>query len=134
MKVELPDGGWADLVTREEITERQNRLIDRARTKVVNISARLISSGYDPPESWGDISDEDKQAKTLSNLEVLTGISDEDSDAMNAYQSTLISTLVKEWSYDLAVTDALDLPQTTFEALAAECAKVLEVNLDFSAE
>jgi hypothetical protein len=124
MKVDLPDGAWAELLSRDEITERVFRVIDRAETKTMHVSAKLIENGYDvPSQRPKDLSKQELEVRDLKNLKLTTGLSDEDQDIFNDYQLALILGLTKDWSYAVELTtDAvLDLPKTVFESLAKFC-------------
>lgn len=125
MRIELP-GGWAQIRSRDEITERQFRAIDRAKTKTVNLSARLIESGY--KVSVEGLEGDELEAANLTNLRLVTGLSDADQDAMNDYQMALIMGLTTEWSFGSVVNEvtALDLAKATYEALALACQTELD--------
>jgi hypothetical protein len=121
--VTLPDGTVAVLRSNEEITERVFRPIDRAKTKVMNLSARMLERGYDPPETWAELSPEETESRNLRNLAVATDLSDEDQDVMEDYQMALVLGITKSWSKEAEITkdSVLDLPKASFEALAAFC-------------
>ncbi len=125
MDVTLP-GGHASISSREDISERTFRVVDRARTKTVNLSARLIAAGYEPDVD--KLPEAEREAASLSNVELVTGLCDADQDTMNDYQTKLILALTTSWSFDAQITEdsVLDLPRATFEALAKACQDELE--------
>src|SRR5271169_2286339 len=97
MRVDLPGGAWADIRGRDEITERQFRLIDRAETKTVNLVARLLREGY--VTDLATLPEEAREAADLRNIELVTGLSDADQDLMDGYQVALIVGLATGWSF-----------------------------------
>ena len=146
MKVSLPDGAWADLISRDDITEKVYRQIDRALTKTIFVTAGMIERGYEEPSKWPELPEPpnfedfhgptsqtyaeakmdydrrvaEREAKNLKNLRIATSLSDEEQDIMDDYQMKLILGLTRSWSFDSDVSEesVLALPRPTFEALA----------------
>ena len=112
--VTLPGDQVATLYGRDEITQRVARQIDRAYLAAAASAALIAEYGYDDtdPTTWG---------KAIARL------TDEERDALDAYQAVLIAGLVKSWTVSDSLPtaeSALDLPRGVFEALAAECASI----------
>lgn len=134
MRVELPDGAWASIRSRDEITERQYRVIDRARTRTVNLSARLLGQGYVADVTT--LPEEEREAAALKNVLLVTSFTDEDQATMEDYQLALIVGLTESWSYGEVSNDTiLDLAKPVFEQLAKACQDEMEgVVVDLSAQ
>lgn len=112
-KIDLPDGGWALLRPRGELTERAARRIDLASMVAAGVSAKLEALGFDPErsETWA----------------VYAQLSPEEYEAHSAYQAVVISRMVAEWSGGAPPSEeeALDLPRAVFQPLAAACVAAL---------
>jgi hypothetical protein len=124
MKVDLPDGAWAELLSRDEITERVFRPISYAKNRTIAVSSRLLQAGYKPPEQWADdLTEAQTEQLLLKNLELASGLSDQDQEQMREYQARLILGLTKSWSYDLPIDEDSVLGLTTdiFDALSGFC-------------
>ena len=136
MQVTLPDGATAELISHDEITERIFRPIDRAKTKMMNVSVGLLEKGYSPPESWpDDLPQEEIESRNLKNLGISTDVSDADQDAMDSYTTALVLGITKSWSYETPITEdsLLDLKKPVLDFLAVECGKVFDdTTLDLS--
>lgn len=131
MHIELPDGNAAELIAKEAVTQRINRPIEYARSKIFNLSLRWLDEGYDPPENWVVLDEsapdyeeksKEREARFKKNLLITTNISPDDQKAMDDYQMALVLGMVQSWSYGAVTEDAaLDLPTETFEFLAQAC-------------
>ena len=119
--VELPNGGSAILFTKDEISERTNRLINDAFMRASAQGAQLVSKGFDAnkPETW----------------HIYTDLAPEERADLDHYQSVLIVGMVKQWSLgELPTLDSvLELPKKTYEMLAKACSDEFnKEDLDFS--
>lgn len=106
--VSLPNNQSATIRSRGEITERASRKISRARMASMAVMARLVNAGFDESkvETWSE-----------------WNLNDEDSSALDGFQSTLIAEMVTEWTLGEPPTSetALDLESATFDALVKAC-------------
>ena len=102
------------------MSERTARAISRAYLKAAGTALKIANLGFDEtkPDTWAVMSD----------------ISDDDQNALDGYQASLITGLVVSWTLgDLPNEDTvLDLPRATFTALADACGE--EWNRDDSFE
>ena len=152
MKITLPDGQTAELLANDEITERIFRPIDRAKTKMIHVSVGMNQSGYDPPQLWPDtltcvtyveekavwpdgVSAEEAkrreaeiESRTLKNLGIETGLSDDELDLADDYQTKLILGITSAWSYSVPITEdsVLGLKKPVLEFLAKKCQEVFD--------
>jgi len=118
--VNLPNNQSAIIASKDEISERTNRMISRAYLKAAGTASKLTAQGFDEknPDTWS----------------VFTEISDEDQNNLDGYQAALIAGMVKSWTLgDLpTVETALDLPKATFDALSTACGEAFNGASDFS--
>ena len=129
MKVDLPSGGWAEIKSRNEITEREFRRVDRERAKSIVASIHLEEAGFDhefdtlsEDEAKATFTPEEAKRKSRENLLILNSIPDEDRAAIQDYQTELILACVTSWSFGELTPDAvIDRPKPVFEALAKAC-------------
>jgi len=107
--IELPNGQSAIIKTKDEITEREARVISRAYMRAAGSAVKLSNLGFDEtkPETWA----------------VMAELSDEDQNNLDGYQAALIAGMVKSWSFPTPPSQesALDLPRGTFTLLADAC-------------
>ena len=118
--IELPNGHSAVIITRDDLTQRTARAINASWLKATSVAAQLAKAGWnaDDPSTWGD---------------AMTIISQDEFDTMSNFQTVLILNMVKSWTYGDINEDAiLDLPQRTYEQLAAACSTEYNKVVDFS--
>ena len=136
MRTELPDNGWADIISRKEIPERIYRVVERAEQKTTYVTTGWLQQGYEPPQLWPkELRDVDNwpeadreanrkevERRNLVNLRITSGTTDEEDAIFDAYNDTLILSLVKEWSYGEVTADVLgSLSRDITGALAQKC-------------
>ena len=118
--VELPNGQSAFLYSKDEISERANRIIARAYMKAAATASLLATAGFDEndPKTWGS----------------LGNISEEEQDALDGYQIALVMGMVKSWSFPepIEANVILDLPSKTFNVLSDACSEAYSEVLDFT--
>lgn len=118
--VELPNGASAIIIAKDEITERQSRNVSRSFMVAGAMVAKLTELGFDQEDAstWG----------------VWSKLSDEEQDNVRAYEISLITNLVKSWSFPTEVTadSALELPKSVFDALVIACSREFNKADDFS--
>lgn len=103
MRHDLP-GGWAELRSADDLTERQARPVRHAYANL----ARAIVENVDP----------ETDTATLTEAELLRMIGPGYIDARDDYQDALIVAYVSAWSWEAPTTEAADvLPIGTFNAL-----------------
>ena len=136
MRIELPDGQWADIASAEEITEGMFRVIDRAADKRIHVGAVLRERGYADSAEWGKgLTPEEIAAhpQNLVNTSALTALSDEEDAAVRDYPLVVMGALIREWSFDAVVSpdSLLALKKATFDTLDEACqAQVKSTTLD----
>ena len=122
MKVNLPDGAWAELYDPDEITERMSRALSRAQMKMLPAGVKLADAGYDEsdPTTWPE---DERETRARTNARILATLSDEDQDAVEDFQTTLVVTLVKEWSLADPPTfeNVPNLKKPAYDALVTAC-------------
>jgi hypothetical protein len=120
MIINLPNNETATIITRKEMTERQNRAIARAFMSAAAVAQELAQKGFNEadPGTWGLADQLDDNKKEL----------------VNAYQEVLIANMVTEWSFKFPVTEenALDLPSETFSLLSNACYEEYNNATDFT--
>jgi monomeric isocitrate dehydrogenase len=103
-------GGWVELRSAADLTERQARRLRAAMRRAYEASAQLLSDGYveDDPSTWGVVpSDEDGATP------------------FEVYNDALIEALVVSWSWDGEIKDAANvLPQGTYAELYKVCSEI----------
>ena len=112
VRLELPEGEWADLYDPIKVPERKRRPVVRAL-----VTFMKDRQGADVPQFGAeDLSDEEKAAAIAANLDPeLLVAADDLNDAV-------VIALVREWSFGAVTTDVLlDLPADTYEALSNAC-------------
>lgn len=118
--VQLPNEASAIIISKDEITERQSRQIARAFMVAGATVAKLSQLGFDQNDTstWG----------------VWSQLTDEEQDNVRSYETSLISNMVKSWSFDkdITVESALDLPKSTFDRLVIACSEEYNKAEDFS--
>jgi len=126
MRVDLPDGGVAEIVVADEITEGMFRAIDRAGDKRIHVGAVLRERGYADPAEWGkDLTPEQirDHPQNLRNTSVITSLTDEEDAAVRDYDLVVMSTLTLSVGTVEGVTreDFLRLRKANFDALLVAC-------------
>lgn len=118
MKIDLPDGEWADLYDPAKVPEKKRRPVVRALTALIRERIE-----HKPPEfDAEDIADEDKAAALVAKLNpALIMATDDLNDA-------LVVALVREWSFDVDVTldNLLELPTDAYRTLSEACSTKLD--------
>ena len=103
-RITLPDGGWADLVDRDEMTVRQQRLIGRCWAKV-----------------GPDLAAKFRDADSVGAL----GLSEDEISAMYDLADAGVLAVVTAWSYGDVDADTLaGLRGDVYDVVSAETAKV----------
>lgn len=126
MRVDLPDGGVAEIVAADEITEGMFRAIDRAGDKRIHVGAVLRERGYADPAEWGkDLSPEQirDHPQNLRNTSAITSLTDEEDSAVRDYDLVVMSVLTQSVGEVALPTrdDLLGLKKANFDALLAAC-------------
>ena len=136
MKVDLPSGGWADIISRKEIPERLYRVVERAEQKTTFVTTGWLQQGYDPPQMWpAELRDRENwpeadkerlqkevEVRNLKNLRITSGTTDEEDAIFDAFTDTLILSLVSAWSYGDVNADVLgNLSRDVTGPLADAC-------------
>ena len=107
--IELPNGQSAIIRNRDEITERQSRVVSKAYLRAATSAVKMAEFGFDDtnPATWG----------------VVGKLSAEDQEGLTAYQAALVVAMVSSWTLgDLPTEDSvLDLPKATFDLLSEAC-------------
>jgi len=100
-------GGWVELRSAEDLTEREARKLRAAARAAFEAAAKALAEGLDEsdPATWGAIEDDENGATPFE-----------------LYQDSLIATFVVSWSWEGSPADAADLlPAKTFADLVAAC-------------
>jgi hypothetical protein len=118
--VNLTNGDTAILYSRNEISERVNRAINKSFMVAGTIASKLQEMGFDEdkPETWSKWSE----------------LNDDDQEKINDYQAELIIGMVKSWSRGELPTkeNVLDLPTKLFQELANFCGEEFNKVEEFS--
>jgi hypothetical protein len=113
-KIDLPDGGWAQLAEPEELTNRQRKMLRRSVAPVLDsdggppLRDRILEAGVDPKDEATWV----KAAGLLSAADL---------EAVDDIQAAFIVAYVREWSLDLplpTMETVDDLPGPIFDALS----------------
>lgn len=108
-RVDLPDGGWAELCAARKVPERKRQ---RYRREMFALSQMTV----DLPAQNGN-----------ADVKDLSYAGPEVSDQMSAMERALILCFVREWSFGDISDDALaDLPADAYDALRDECQRLRE--------
>lgn len=105
MRLDLPDGAWAEVRDPKQVPERLRRPVSRA-------AAAAAATGFDA-----------EHMATPEQIDAITSLNDH-----------VIRALVASWSFEaeVSVESILDLPAAAYDALAAHAAKqVLALMPDF---
>ena len=132
MHLELPDGNSAELISSSEITGRVNRDITYAQTRVVGLTAKWLSMGYDDPSGWADLDKnapdyeevkKSREQRIYKNLEITGNLSKEEQAVLDDYETALVLALTKSWSYEKELNEEslLDLPREVLDTLTVAC-------------
>lgn len=114
MRVDLPDGQWADLYDPVKVPERKRRPVVRALVAFMKDRQAHVVPTIDDSV----LSDEDKAAALAAQIDPsLLMAADDLNDAV-------VVALVSAWSWEKDITaDALlDLPADAYKALSEACA------------
>ena len=117
MRVDLPDGQWADLYDPVKVPERKRRPVVRALLDLLKARAVHGVPSFDAEA----LTDEDKAAAVASQLDPsLLSSADELTDAVAV-------ALVQAWSFEknITVDSLLDLPADAYKALSEACVPML---------
>lgn len=97
-KIDLPNGGWAEIAERGELSTRESRKVERRMVAMADLQKRLAEL-EDP--GFSDFNEEEL-------------------DKVYALQNQTLVSLIREWSYgDLPSVDTIeDLPVDVYEALS----------------
>ena len=128
MEITLPNG-TAHIKSRDDITERLYRVIDKAQDGVIVATHHLREQGFDytfdslTAEQVAELPEDERLSKFQKNSLIASGISNEDRAAINDYQVSLILSLTESWTFSSQVSEdsILDLKKSDFEALAKAC-------------
>lgn len=114
-RLELPDGGWADLLDPRKVSERKRRPITRL------LLALASDGGLAEIEASGDAPDAAAAARIAASL------SGDALAAMDDLNDALVVALVDVWSFDVPCNaeSVADLPGDAYEALRDACAPFL---------
>jgi hypothetical protein len=100
-------GGWVELRSAADLTERQARRLRAAMRRAYEAGARITAAGFDEndPSTWSAIEDDTDGATPFE-----------------VYQDALIEAFVESWSWDGATKDAADvLPQAVYAEIIKAC-------------
>lgn len=118
-RIDLPEGGWADLYDPLKVPEKKRRPVVRALMRLLKERAE-----HAPPEfNLEDAADEEKAAALAARLDpALIMATDDLNDA-------LVVALVREWSFgiDVTVDNLLELPTDTYRVLSEATSPQLNV-------
>lgn len=102
-RIDLPSGGWVELVERSQITERQRRAV---RLSFISLS----------PEARGILEDKDSGPEEFANT-----ASKADVEAMFAVNDVIAAASISAWSYPpappLTPEQITDLPTSDYDFL-----------------
>jgi len=120
--IELPNGQSAVLKSRDIITERMDREIQKAQMRAAALSSKLQGAGFDPSDS--------------TSWSALGTLNDDEFNILNAYNEVLILTFLASWTLNNGVlpdAEALrDLPKATYDVLSDACVRTYGGLPDFS--
>lgn len=127
MKIDLPNGNWANLREAEEIPRKQARTYRRV---LLSLGASVIDT---------DVTDlsETEAAATMGKAFLAAGISLSDLEDL---PEALVLAVVEEWSYGAVDPDTLDgIPDAAFRVLVDACtegdyAKKLSPDFSYSTD
>lgn len=113
MRIDLPNGAWAELRDPADVTTRQRRLVEHAGRRLSPGVMNRIQAAAQRLEEAKKAGDEEAvKLATLAASEASADLSPEDQDAFDTIRDYGIVALVENWSFAGSVTlDAvLDLP------------------------
>lgn len=122
-RIDLPSGGWAELVTAEEITERRRRPIKRLQLHMAR-SVAVSGIGAAPPDpseetraqmTSAELADLDQQQMDWQRQAMMAM----DPDQLTESDAVFVLNLLVGWSRPEAITEdaVLDLPIGDFDCL-----------------
>lgn len=127
-KVDLPNGGWAEIKDPEELTNRDRKLLRRYVLGMRATREKLLAAGITPGVTPADLSPEEEER--------LEGLLDADElDAISNVQGAFIVAYTASWSLDgpLPTMDTVDdLPGPVFDKLADATADLGDGSLEVS--
>jgi hypothetical protein len=130
-KVDLPDGGWAEIRDPAELTTRQRSVVRRYMVPMARMRDKFAGMTAAKP----DATPEEQSEAILASIEAVGADGLDDMDAMYA---AFIVTYLAGWSLDrpLPTTPdaALDLPGSLFDTLTRACINLGDGAVDFSVD
>lgn len=117
MRVELPDGQWAELYDPTKVPERKRRPVVRA---LVELAKEQALHGFGPEVDAASLTDEDKAAALAAKFDTSVLVA---GDNLN---DVAVIALVSSWSFGEVTVDVLlDLPAESYKALSEACAPLM---------
>lgn len=107
----LPEG--YTVKAKDEVTERDNRVLVAAMARVKLVLTRLEEMGYEPDK-----------AKPAAIEPFYVRLSDEERNDLECFKEALVAALVLRDGKRMTVDEALDLPAGVFAVLAEEASGV----------
>jgi hypothetical protein len=140
-KLELPDGAWAQIRDKKTVTERQDRLISRALTKMLvpsgklraNVVAKVGDEIADAED--GQLTQDQIQARGEARMEMYALLNDQELDDLEGYDAAVTAVMTFAWSFvgtPITPDSVLALPRDTFKVLAKACMAEWDKRDDFS--
>lgn len=126
-KIDLPDGGWAELRAPEKVPERLRRPVVRAQTRMAGNSAVMDAVNNASPEAAND---------PKESSEIMAALGDF-MPVMDELNDLIVVALVSEWSLAAPVSmeSLLDCDADVYDALRKACAPHMGAMMpDFSVD
>lgn len=127
-KVDLPDGGWAEIRDPKELTGRQRALVRRFTLPVAQLrekTSAMVSGGPDATED----------EKADAAVATLAALGADGMDAMDEMYAAFIVAYLASWSLEqpLPTTpdEVQDLTGTLIDALTRVCTAIGDGTVDF---
>jgi len=112
VRIDLPDGGYAELYDPIKVPERKRRPVVAALVKFMRDRAQAQVPDFDAKNM-----SEDEAAKIAASIDPSLLVAADD------LNDTVVVALVREWSFGEVTTDVLlDLPADTYKQLSTACA------------